>query len=170
MGLSNLGIFHTVIGIIAIVAAAVDFIRNGKIDLSQVTGKIYFYLTLITSLTALGLSKHSGFNPGHVFALFIVILILVAYFLHSKQQGNNKARFFENILLSFSFFLSLVPTVNETFTRIPIGHPLAKAPTDPIIGQTLLLLFILFVIGSVFQFRGQKKLINQYKIVEPDDK
>ncbi|TDQ08112.1 hypothetical protein [Pedobacter metabolipauper] len=158
MGLSNLGIFHTAIGVIAIVAAVAGFIRNGKIDLSQLTGKIYFYLTLITSLTALGLSKQGGFNPGHIFALFIVVLILVAFFLYSKRKENNSARYFENALLTFSFFLSLVPTVNETFTRVPIGHPLAKAPTDPIVGQTLLVLFVLFVIGSVFQFRKQRRI------------
>ena len=157
MGLSNLGIFHTAIGIIAIVAAVVGFIRNGKIDLSNLAGKIYFYFTLVTSLTALGLSKHGGFNPGHVFALFIVMLILAAYFLYSKKKGNNRARFFENVLLSFSFFLSLIPTVNETFNRLPAGHPLAKGPGDPIVGQTLLVLFVLFVAGSVFQFRMQKK-------------
>lgn len=158
MGLSNLGIFHTAIGVIAIIAAVAGFIRSGKIALSLLTGKIYFYFTLVTSLTALGISKRGGFNPGHIFALFIVVLILVAYFLYSKRKGNNRARFFENFLLSFSFFLSLVPTVNETFTRVPVGHPLAKAPTDPIIGQTLLALFVLFIIGSIFQFRKQRKL------------
>ncbi len=158
MGLSNLGIFHTAIGVIAIVAAIIGFVRNGKIDLDKNTGKIYFYLTLVTSLTALGLSKHGGFNPGHVFALFIVVLIATAYYLYRKRQGYLKARYFENGLLSFSFFLSLVPTVNETFTRVPVSHPLAKAPTDPIIGQTLLVLFILFIIGSVFQFSKQRKL------------
>jgi ABC-type multidrug transport system fused ATPase/permease subunit len=60
-------------------------------------------------------------------------------------------------LLSFSFFLSLVPTINETFTRFPIGHPLAKDIKDPIIGQTLLAIFLLFVIGSIFQFMKQRK-------------
>ncbi|SDG41520.1 hypothetical protein [Epilithonimonas hungarica] len=158
MGLSILGIFHTFIGLVAIVAAIIGFTRNGKIDLAQITGKVYFYFTLVTSLTALGLSKHGGFNPGHVFALFIVLLILAAYFLYYKKQESKRARFFENFLLSFSFFLSLIPTVNETFTRVPIGHPLAKAPTDPIVGQTLLALFVLFLIGSIFQFRMQKKI------------
>lgn len=158
MGLSALGIFHTVIGIVAIVAAVVGFIKNGKIDLNLLTGKIYFYFTLVTSLTALGLSKKGGFNPGHIFALFIVVLILVAYFLYSKKQENRRARFFENFLLSFSFFLSLIPTVNETFTRVPLGHPLAKAPTDPIIGKTLALIFVLFIVGSIIQFMKQRKI------------
>lgn len=157
MGLSNLGIFHTVIGVAAIVAAVIGFIRSGKIDLSQLTGKAYVYCTLVASLTALGLSKHGGFNPGHVFALFIVILTLAAYFLYAKKQGNSRARLFENFLLSFSFLLSLVPTVNETFTRLPVGHPWADSPADPVIGKTLLVLFLLFIVGSVYQFRMQTK-------------
>lgn len=158
MGLSNLGIFHTVIGVVAIVAALIAFVRYGKIDLSQLTGKIYFYCTLVTSLTALGISKHGGFNPGHVFSVLIVILILVAYFLYYRKKGNVKARYFENFLLSFSFFLSMLPTVNETFTRVPIGNPLAKNVADPIIGKTLLVILIMFVAGSVYQFRKQKKI------------
>lgn len=158
MGLSNLGIFHTVIGILAIVAALVSFINFGKISLSKLSGKIYFYATVITSLTALGFTKHGAFNPGHIFSLFIVVLVLIAFMLHLKKKGNTKARYFENFLLSFSFFLSLVPTVNETLTRVPLGHPLAKKPTAPIIQQVLLVFFVLFIAGSVYQFIQQRKL------------
>lgn len=158
MGLSILGIFHTIIGVIAIVAAIVSYAKHSKINLAVLSGKIYFYGTVITSLTSLGLSKHGGLNPGHAFSIFIVFLVLEAYFLHSRKKGNNRARFFENFCLSFSFFLSWVPTVNETFTRVPIGHPLAKDSSDPIIGKTLLVLLILFIAGSVYQFRKQKKI------------
>ncbi|WP_346316418.1 hypothetical protein [Chitinophaga sp. YIM B06452] len=158
MGLSNLGIFHTAIGIVAIIAALVAFVRYGKIDLSQLSGKIYFYCTLVTSATALGISRHGGFNPGHVFSLLIIILVTAAYFLHSRRKGNINARYFENFFLSFSFFLSMLPTVNETFTRIPAGHPLAKDISDPVIGNTLLVILILFVAGSVYQFRKQRKI------------
>jgi hypothetical protein len=158
MALSNLGIFHTAIGVIAIGAAVTAFIKSGKIDLSKLPGKVYFYFTLITSLTALGLSSVKGFNPGHVLALLVIALVSVAYFLSTKKLGNNKARYVENFLLSFSFFLSMLPTVNETFTRIPVGHPLAQGPNDPLIGKTILLLFILLIAGSVLQFRIQRKI------------
>ncbi len=158
MGLSTLGIFHTIIGVITIGAAIVSFIKYSKIKLAELSGKIYLYGTIITSLTALGISKHGGFNPGHAFSILILILVLVAYFLYSKKIGNNRSRYFENFFLSFSFFLSWLPTVNETFTRIPIGHPLAKAPSDPIIGKTLLVILILFILGSIYQFRKQKKI------------
>jgi len=158
MGLSSVGIFHTIIGIIAIVAAVVSYLKYSKINLAELSGKIYFYCTIITALTALGISKHGGFNAGHVFSILILILVLVAYFLYSRKIGNNRNRYFENFFLSFSFFLSWLPTVNETFTRIPIGHPLAKAPSDPVIGITLLVLLVLFIVGSVFQFLKQKKI------------
>ena len=158
MGLSSLGIFHTIIGIAAIVAAIISYIKYAKINLAVTSGKIYAYSTIITSLTALGISKHGGFNAGHVFSIFILILIGAAYFLFSRKPGNNRNRYVENFLLSFSFFLSWVPTINETFTRVPLGHPLAKGPTDSIIGQTLLVLLVLFIAGSVLQFFKQKKI------------
>lgn len=158
MNLSGLGIFHTIIGVLALAGAIIGFVKYGKINLATRSGKIYFYATLVTSLTALGISKHGGFNAGHVFSLFIIVLIAVAFFLFSNKKESKKARYFENFLLSFSFFLSLVPTVNETFTRVPIGHPLAKDIKDPVIGQTLLVLFILFIAGSVVQFVKQRKI------------
>ncbi|QRA41915.1 hypothetical protein [Chryseobacterium cucumeris] len=157
MNLSGLGIFHTIIGVTAVVGAVIGFIRYGKINLAKPSGKVYFYATAVTSLTALGISKNGGFNAGHVFSLFILVLITVAYFLFSNKKESKKARYFENFLLSFSFFLSLVPTINETFTRVPIGHPLAKDIKDPIIGQTLLVILLLFIVGSVFQFIKQKR-------------
>jgi len=158
MALSNLGIFHTIIGVIAIVAAIISYIKFGKINLAVLPGKLYFFGTIITSLTALGISKHGEFNPGHVFSILILALVLVAYFLYARKKGNNRSRYFENFCLSFSFFLSWLPTVNETFTRVPVGHPLAKDISDPVIAKTLLVLLILFIAGSVFQFLKQKKI------------
>lgn len=158
MALTGLGIFHTIIGIAAIVAAIVSFVRFGKINLTQLSGKIYFYTTAVTALTALGISKHGGFNAGHVFSVFIFILVVVAFLLSVKRSASIKARYVENFLLSFSFFLSLVPTINETFTRVPLGHPLAKGPSDPLIAKTLLVLFIAFIAGAVYQYIKQRRM------------
>lgn len=158
MGLSNLGIFHTVIGIIAIIAALMSYAKHGKINLAGKSGNIYFFGTVITSLTALGLSKHPGFNPGHVLSLLVLILVAGAFYFHKKNTGNNKTRYFENFFLSFSFFLSMIPTVNETLTRIPLSAPLAKGPSDPLIGKILLIILVLFIAGSIYQYIQQKKI------------
>ena len=42
MNLSGLGIFHTIIGVTALVGAVIGFIRYGKINLAQPSGKVYF--------------------------------------------------------------------------------------------------------------------------------
>ena len=158
MGLSNLGIFHTVVGIIAIGAAIVSYVRYRRINLTGRSGRVYLYGTIVASLTALGLSRNGGFNPGHAFSLLIFALVLVAYFLHRRNSGNNLSRYFEIFCLSFSFFLSLVPTVNETFTRVPVGSPLAQGPADPVIAVTLLTLFALFIAGFIYQVVQQRKI------------
>jgi hypothetical protein len=46
--------------------------------------------------------------------------------------------------------------VNETFTRVPLGHPLAKKSTDPVIAQTLLVLLIAFIAGVIYQYIKQR--------------
>ena len=69
--------------------------------------------------------------PGSCFFNTNYILVFVAYFLYARKNGNNRSRYFENFYLSFSFFLSWLPMVNETLTRIPIGHPLAKDTSEP---------------------------------------
>ncbi|WP_316825461.1 hypothetical protein [Pedobacter miscanthi] len=157
MGLSNLGIFHTVIGIIAIVTALISYGKYGKINLSKKSGNIYFFGTVITSLTALGLSKHGGFNPGHILSILVLILVTAAFYLNKKRAESNRARYFENFFLSFSFFLSMIPTVNETLTRVPLSAPLAKGPGDPLVGKTLLVILVLFVAGSIYQYIKQKR-------------
>ncbi|MEO5889157.1 MAG: hypothetical protein ABIQ31_02835 [Ferruginibacter sp.] len=53
--------------------------------------------------------------------------------------------------------------MNETFTRIPLGHPLAKDISDPVIAKTLLVLLVLFIVGAVFQVLKQRK-INMQRI------
>jgi len=158
MGLSNLGIFHTVVGIIAIIAALASYIRYGKINLERKSGSIYFFGTVITSATALGLSKHGGFNPGHVLSILILVLVITAFVLYRSSAGNNKARYFENFLLSFSFFLSMIPTVNETLTRVPLSAPLASGPTDPLIGKILLVMLAMFIAGSIYQYVKQRRI------------
>jgi hypothetical protein len=84
--------------------------------------------------------------------------VVTAYFLYAKRKGTNRARYAENFLLSFSLLLSLVPTVNETLTRIPVAHPLAHDATDPLIAKTLGVFLLLFIAGSILQFRRQMKI------------
>jgi len=52
----------------------------------------------------------------------------------------------------------MIPTVNETRTRVPLSAPLASGPGDPLIGKTLLFILVLFIAGSVYQYIRQRKI------------
>jgi len=157
MGLSTLGIIHTLIGVIALVAGIVSLVQSGFINLARNAGRIYFYGTVIAALTALGLTKHGFPNPGHFLSLLVFIFVVISFLLYRRRRMGGPVRFMETLFLSLSFFLSWLPTVNETLTRVPVGHPLAKDISDPLVGNTLLVVFVIFVTGLTIQFLRHRK-------------
>lgn len=57
MAIPNLGILHTIIGIIAIAAAVVSYIKYCKINLAKLIRKNIFLLYNYTSVTSIS-SRH----------------------------------------------------------------------------------------------------------------
>jgi hypothetical protein len=62
--------------------------------------------------------------------------------------------------MSATVFLSLIPGVSETLTRLPIGHPFADGPASPILLNSLKVLFILFLTGITLQTLRLRKTIK----------
>ena len=52
-GLTSLGIFHTIISLVAVVVGAIALIRDGKITWENLLGKIYVITTILVCLTGL---------------------------------------------------------------------------------------------------------------------
>jgi uncharacterized membrane protein len=153
--MSTLGIIHTVISVAAIVVAVVSLLKDKFILPQSSLGKTYSVLNAIACITSFWLSKAGGFNPGHAIGILVLLMIAVAYLLHNKNF--SQAKFIVVFCMSFSLFLSFVPAVNETLTRIPIGHPLAANADAAIIKQTVLLLLLIFIGGLIFQFSKLRK-------------
>jgi hypothetical protein len=57
----------------------------------------------------------------------------------------------ETISLTLTAFLLMLPTVNETLTRVPDGHPLVTDPKSPILLGALGTLFVLLLVGLTAQ-------------------
>src|ERR1700744_5014951 len=81
--LSILGIIHTSISIIALLAAFYGLYRSGRIDPATGPGRIYIWFTILTCLTALPIMKTGHLTPGHYLA--IVILVLLPLGIYSKS-------------------------------------------------------------------------------------
>jgi hypothetical protein len=149
ISLSVLGTIHTIIAIVAIIFAIAAFIQSGKIQPGTTTGNYYSILTAVACVTAFGLSRAGGFNPGHALSILILVFLGIAYLLRRSSKGWTK--YIQNFLMTTTLLLSLIPAVNETLTRIPLGHPLATDISSPAIAKTLMALLVLYVIALILQ-------------------
>jgi uncharacterized membrane protein len=149
--LSTLGIAHTAISLVPLVAGLYAFARFRAIEPGTRAGRVYLAGLALSVLTAFGLSSTGGFNPGH--ALGILALLAVAGALAAPRLGFlGRARpYLATLGLSFSFFLLLVPGINETLSRLPPDHPLANGPDSPLVKGALLAWVVLFAAGYALQ-------------------
>lgn len=156
--LSILGIIHTAISIIAIIAALAALSQEGKINPKSGAGKLYLALTVITCLTGFPIMKTGHLTGGHY--LGVIILILLPLGVYAQRLLGKAGAYLQMIIMSTTLFLSMVPAIIETLTRLPISHPLAGGPNDPVIQKALSALVLLYLVGVCYQaikLRSRKK-------------
>jgi hypothetical protein len=158
--LSTLGIIHTTISIIALLVAFYALYREGKINPQSGAGKLYTWLTIITCVTGFPIMKTGHLTPGHYLAIIIVLLLPLG--IYAGRIFGKIAPYVQVVLMSATLFLSLIPAVVETLTRIPLDHPIAGSPNDPIVAKALAALFGFFTVGIIYQL---VKLRQQLKRV-----
>jgi hypothetical protein len=78
--LSILGIIHTAISILALVAAFVALFQTGIIDPVQRAGRAYVILTVIACLTAFPIMRTGHFGPGHVLGVIVLVGLVIAIY------------------------------------------------------------------------------------------
>ncbi len=147
--LSTLGIIHTIISIIALLVGLNTLIRKGRIDPATSQGQLYTWLTIITCVTGFPIMKTGHFTPGHYLSIIIVIMLPIA--IYAYRIFGKAAVYVQAAIMSATVFLSLIPAVVETTTRLPVSHPFASGPADPLIQKALSGLLLLFVVGTVYQ-------------------
>jgi uncharacterized membrane protein len=149
--LSNLGIFHTVISILALLFAIVALLRDGQINPRSSNGKWYIALTVLTCLTSFGIMKTGHFTPAH--GLSILVLVLLALGLYARRLFGARGGKVEVLLMSVTLFFSFIPAITETLTRLPIAHPIAESPDASVVKMSFLGLTLLFIILLILQLR-----------------
>jgi uncharacterized membrane protein len=77
-GLTSLGLFHTVISLIAVVAGLYALTRHFEISPNRRSGRVYIGATLVTCVTAFGIFQHGGFGKAHAAALITLFMLGVA--------------------------------------------------------------------------------------------
>jgi hypothetical protein len=147
------GAFHTVIGVVAVVAGLAALVRYVEISPRSLAGKIYIAATILTCLTGFGIFHHGGFGKGHVLGIITLVVLGIACIAGSTNLFGRASRYVETVSYSMTFFFHMIPTVNETATRFPLEAPLATSLEAPGLQAAAGVLFLLFLVGAFLQVR-----------------
>ncbi|KGH28553.1 hypothetical protein [Comamonas testosteroni] len=149
--LSLLGLIHTCVSLIPVVAGLYSFVRHQSIEPASRSGRIYLAGLMVSVLTAFGLSSTGGFNPGHAVGILALLAAFGSLLIRRLSILGRLRPYLATFGQSFSFFLLLVPGIAETLTRLPVAHPLAEGPQSALVRATLLAWFVIFIVGFALQ-------------------
>ena len=149
--LSSLGIAHTALSLVPLVAGLCSLAIHRRIEPRSSAGRVYLVGLVASVLTSFGLSSTGGFNPGHALGILALLAIAAAGLVPRLAFLGRARDYLATLALSFSFFLLLVPGINETLTRLPPSQPIADGPMSAIVKGTLGVWFLLFLAGATLQ-------------------
>jgi uncharacterized membrane protein len=152
-GLTQLGIFHTLLGLIALIFGFWALVRYREILLTNRLGQIYLLTTLVTAVTSLGIFQHGGFGPPHGLAMLTLLALALGTLAATSQLFGRRSRAVQATAYSSTFLFHLIPGFTETLTRLPLEGPLVASQEDPIFQIIYGILFVLFLIGLTLQLR-----------------
>jgi uncharacterized membrane protein len=74
-GLTNLGLIHTAISVVALATGAAALVRDKEITSRNGLGQIYLWTTVITCLTGFGIFQHGGFGKPHMLGVLTLLVL-----------------------------------------------------------------------------------------------
>lgn len=153
LGLTNLGIIHTAISLVALGAGIVALVRYQEIPAKLFIGKLYIWTTVITCLTGFPIMQHGGFGAPHALGVITLLVLIIAAVAGKTKVFGRASHYVETVSYSATFFFHWIPTITETTTRLPLGAPLIANRDGPELQVAAGVLFLLFVIGATLQVR-----------------
>lgn len=149
--LSLLGLIHTVISVLPFAVGMFSLARHRTIDPRRRSGQVYLGGLLLSVVTSFGLSNSGGFNAGHALGILALAAGFGSLLVPRLTPFGRLRPYLATFGLSFSFFLLMVPAINETLTRLPRARPLADGPQSPLVLASLLAWTVAFVLGFGLQ-------------------
>jgi uncharacterized membrane protein len=160
MSLSPIGIFHTLIGIIALISGFMILWKNKRISFVPELGKIYLISTFITAASSLTIFKHGSFNPAHALAILTLLAVVVGMGFEKTVLFKSWNKYMVNLCYSSTILFHLIPTATEILTRFPMDAPLVNSLNDPLLHKTFLAIFIVFMVFLILQMKWLRSKKN----------
>jgi uncharacterized membrane protein len=154
-GLTQLGVVHTAISLIAVAAGFIALVRDRQISPKNMLGKVYVITTVLTCLTGFGIFQHGGFGKPHVLGIITLVVLAVAWVAGHSAVFGRASPYVETVSYSATFLFHMIPAITtETTTRLPLGAPLLPNADAPAQQTATGVLFVVFLIGAFLQVRA----------------
>ncbi|HXM80621.1 MAG TPA: hypothetical protein VN929_01720 [Burkholderiales bacterium] len=157
-GLTTLGVFHTAISLIAVVAGFIALARYKEISARSLAGQVFVVGTIISCLTGFGIFQHGGFGKPHVLGIVTLVVLGVALLAEYSGLFGRVSRYVATIAYSTAFFFHFIPGATEILTRLPLGAPLLPNADAPELQAIIGAFFIVFLIGATLQVLRLRKV------------
>ncbi|MDQ0319536.1 hypothetical protein QO002_001674 [Pararhizobium capsulatum DSM 1112] len=149
--MSTLGIIHTVISVVPVIAGLYSFSKYGAILPKTDVGRLYLITIILSAVTSFGLSSTGGFNPGHAIGILTLLAIVFSMAIGKLGWFGRLNRYLQALSMSFTFFLLMVPAINETLSRLPPANPIGNGPDSPPVQATTAVWVVIFLVGICYQ-------------------
>ena len=156
MNLSPLGVFHTILSLIAVAAAIAALSKGHGISPPSGIGRVYIWSLVATCVTGLPIFRHGTVGPPHIVGVLTLATFAVAAIARKTRVFGRLSAYVETVSYSVTLLFLGISTVTETLTRVPPGAAVVASPAAPIFKPLDLGLLILFMIGVTLQVRRLK--------------
>jgi hypothetical protein len=156
--LTPLGLFHTLVSLVALVAMFVALYQDRAITPRTAIGRFYLWTLWITTLTGFPIFRQGIVTPPFVLGVLTVVVLLVAALAGKTRAFGRASAYVETVSYSTTVLFMMIPTVTETLTRVPPSGPWVASPEAPIFPVLYSILFALFLAGVTWQARNLRRL------------
>jgi len=157
LGLTNIGIIHTAISLVAVGAAVIALFRDKEISPRNGLGKTYVVTTILTCLTGFFIFQHGGFGAPHALGIVTLLVLALAWVAGNRNVFGRLGPYIETLSYSLTLFFHMIPAFTETSTRLPVGAPLTTGPDDPRLQAAIGIVFVVFLVGAAAQIIRMRK-------------
>jgi hypothetical protein len=152
--LSALGWFHTLGSLPAVPLALYMLIRHGRVTPEAVIGKAWLVFMFIGAISGVLVIKDA---PGVAISILSLGSLTVGSTVHKATFLGRHRDWIQTVSLSTAVFTLFLPSVTETLTRLPAGHPIAANPQAPLVVAFQLSLVVVLIVGVTLQLMFLKR-------------
>ena len=152
--LSALGWFHTLGSLPAVPLALYMLIPHGRITPEAMIGKVWLAFMFIGAISGALVIKDP---PGVAISILSLGSLVIGSTVHKAVFLGAHRNWIQTVALSTAVFTLFLPSLTETLTRLPAGHPIAASPQAPLVVALQLGLVVCLIIGVTFQLLFLKR-------------